>query len=543
MVWIRKTIVICVLACLVGACGTGEDTSNASTAVLAVAPTAQSGPTCEQQVATLGIQLTDLRRAQAAMDADPLTARKGAFSSLDTVVAITEPTAISPVPKTFVIEVTAERIHVQGESLKPYRDRLETQLSRLSPRFDKLVCRGDKATAREIALVIHPDVPWQVVQRIIQAVDDAGAARLLLGFTTSSGVVAPTEAALAQVATIEPAVAFAACPAAVAALADPTAAGQLEAALLACNCKVRPDQVGAFVYAESGLVERADRLPVALGFSFVDPQAKPEAKRIAISVAPDVPWSEAHKPVVDAIRSGGALIASLEGAKIDHKRLAVQATRGDEYCQATSSARALRAIEVFQGKEFTRLTGTGDFSSGLDDARVFGGLLDDDVTEMEGGFGFGKSGFGPGGGGPGWGTIGDGTIGHGSGTDSSNDVGSGSGGMRGRKATRPQVRIGKATVKGGMDKNVVRRYIRRKLPRILYCYEKQLLVRHGIKGTVTSTFAISPQGAAQGSVAKGVHPEVSSCIAGVVKTIRFPKPKDGGKVKVSYSFTFKPTGG
>ena len=195
---------------------------------------------------------------------------------------------------------------------------------------------------------------------------------------------------------------------------------------------------------------------------------------------------------------------------------------------------------------FQSLTGIADFSSGTDDMDVYGGLLGDEVGEMEGGFGYGTSGFGPGGGGTGWGTIGTGnygTIGHGSGTGSGYGVGSGRGGMRGRRASVPQVRIGSATATGDLDKNIIRRYIRRKLAQIKYCYEKELLVRPGLSGTVVTQFQISPTGNVLNSTAKGVHGNVSSCVAGVIKSINFPKPKGGGLVQVRYPFTFRPSGG
>jgi hypothetical protein len=209
------------------------------------------------------------------------------------------------------------------------------------------------------------------------------------------------------------------------------------------------------------------------------------------------------------------------------------------------TAGILGALQQQQGGAFASLTGTGDFSSGLDDANVFGGLLGDEVGEMQGGFGFGKSGFGPGGGGTGWGTIGTGrygTIGHGSGTGSGYGVGAGRGGMRGRRAATPEVRIGNATATGDLDKNIIRRYIRRKLPQIKYCYEKQLLVKPGLSGTVNSAFQISPQGSVLNSSASGVSDDVANCVADVIRTIQFPKPKGGGLVQVRYPFTFRATG-
>ena len=217
--------------------------------------------------------------------------------------------------------------------------------------------------------------------------------------------------------------------------------------------------------------------------------------------------------------------------------------------QAVEQARNagfLGALKMSQGGAFASITGTGDFSSGLDDANVYGGLLGNEAGEMQGGFGFGRSGFGAGGGGTGWGTVGTGrygTIGHGSGTGSGYGTGSGSGGMRGRKSSPPQVRIGNAVATGDLDKNIIRRYIRQKLPRITYCYEKALLVKADLSGTVVTQFQISPQGSVLNSSAQGVSGEVSSCVADVIKTIQFPKPRGGGLVQVRYPFTFRPAGG
>ena len=240
----------------------------------------------------------------------------------------------------------------------------------------------------------------------------------------------------------------------------------------------------------------------------------------------------------DSTRAAGQFAMKNQGAD-------PQIARAEAVEQARDAG-FLGSLRTAQGGAFASLTGTGDFSSGLDDANVYGGLLGDEVGEMQGGFGFGRSGFGPGGGGTGWGTIGTGnygTIGHGSGTGSGYGVGSGRGGMRGRRSSPPSVHIGNAVATGDLDKNIIRRYIRQKLPRITYCYEKQLLVREDLSGTVVTQFQISPQGAVLNSKAEGVSKEVADCVADVIQGIQFPKPKGGGLVQVRYPFTFRPTGG
>ena len=190
------------------------------------------------------------------------------------------------------------------------------------------------------------------------------------------------------------------------------------------------------------------------------------------------------------------------------------------------------------------LSGTGDISSGFDDANVYGGLLGNDAGEANGGFGFGRSGFGPGGGGTGEGTIGVGrygSVGHGSGTGSGYGVGGGRGGMRGRTATIPTVSVGQPAAQGNLDKAIIRRYIKRNIQKIQYCYERELLAHPSLAGKVTTQFLISETGAVKGVTASGVDPNVASCVAGVIKDIEFPKPSSG-VVQVNYPITFWPSG-
>ncbi|HEY1814538.1 MAG TPA: AgmX/PglI C-terminal domain-containing protein [Kofleriaceae bacterium] len=216
--------------------------------------------------------------------------------------------------------------------------------------------------------------------------------------------------------------------------------------------------------------------------------------------------------------------------------------------QAIDQARTagiLGNTALVQGGAFASLTGTGDISSGFDDTNIYGGLLGNEAGEMNGGFGFGRSGFGPGGGGTGWGTIGTGrygTIGHGSGTGSGYGVGGGRGGMRGRTSAVPTVSIGQPNAQGDLDKAIIRRYIKRNIQKIQYCYEKELLAKPGLQGTVQTQFFISPNGNVTASNGSGVDPSVASCVADVIHGIEFPKPKGGGGVQVNYPFTFHPAG-
>ena len=64
-----------------------------------------------------------------------------------------------------------------------------------------------------------------------------------------------------------------------------------------------------------------------------------------------------------------------------------------------------------------------------------------------------------------------------------------------------------------------------------------------LAGTVRVQFVIDARGNVATSSATGLHNKVAQCVASVVRRIRFPAPKGGGIVKVSYPFTFKSSTG
>jgi len=282
-----------------------------------------------------------------------------------------------------------------------------------------------------------------------------------------------------------------------------------------------------------------------------DDKAKPRRKAEPAPVAAEVAAPSDEEKVQAALEQAEREQVAL--AQVAEAQAALEKTVQDQTAptaraegrdEAQRTAGVLGSAALAQGGSFASLTGTGDISSGFDDADIQGGLLGNEAGEMEGGFGFGRSGFGPGGG-TGLGTIGTGrygTIGRGSGTGSGYGTGGGRGGMRGRTAAVPQVRIGQPQCVGDLDKAIVRRYIKRNIAKITYCYEKQLLARPGLEGTVTTRFAITPNGSVLDATASGVDSEVSSCIASVIQVIEFPKPKNG-TVTCSYPFLFRPSGG
>ena len=153
------------------------------------------------------------------------------------------------------------------------------------------------------------------------------------------------------------------------------------------------------------------------------------------------------------------------------------------------------------------------------------------LTPMQG-FGFGTSGFGPGGGGTGWGTIGTGRYG---------TIGTGSGGLGASRKSLPNTSIGNASVSNdSLDKAIIRRYVKRNIAKITYCYEKELLSDAALTGTLTAKFTIDGEGNVSGATASGLNANVQDCVVKTISGIQFPKPKDGKSLDVTYPMTMTP---
>ena len=99
-----------------------------------------------------------------------------------------------------------------------------------------------------------------------------------------------------------------------------------------------------------------------------------------------------------------------------------------------------------------------------------------------------------------------------------------------------------AQTSGGLDKSVIARIVRAHLGQIKQCYERQLLVDPNLFGKVVAKWTIGSDGKV---VLSGIkkstmgHRAVENCVVGKIRHWKFPKPKGGGKVIVSYPFLFK----
>jgi hypothetical protein len=74
------------------------------------------------------------------------------------------------------------------------------------------------------------------------------------------------------------------------------------------------------------------------------------------------------------------------------------------------------------------------------------------------------------------------------------------------------------------------------MPQITYCYEKELLAKPTLTGTVRAQFLIGADGRVAASQASGGDAAVAACIAKVISRIEFPRSRTGTSTRVNYPF-------
>lgn len=178
--------------------------------------------------------------------------------------------------------------------------------------------------------------------------------------------------------------------------------------------------------------------------------------------------------------------------------------------------------------------GPGGLGSGINNA--MGGLQGSEMGDAGGAGGLGTRGSGAGGGGNALGIGGLGTHGgRGSGGYGNIDLGG-----RGKGETR--VVPGRTIIQGSLSKEEIGRVIRRNLARFKYCYEKQLNSNPNLTGKISVYFTIAPTGSvADASIRETSMNDINveSCVEKVMRSLKFPQPRGGGIVVVTYPFVFQ----
>jgi len=168
------------------------------------------------------------------------------------------------------------------------------------------------------------------------------------------------------------------------------------------------------------------------------------------------------------------------------------------------------------------------------------------VGDASGNSGLGARGKGPGGGGLSMASMGLGALGTaGFGGGGDGDYGNNAANLGKKQEREVVISQGTPVIRGSLDKELIRRVIKRHINQIRYCYERQLQASPGLNGKVRIEWVITAQGGVRNTkVVESTMADVKveRCMKRKIRTWLFPKPKGGGIVIVTYPWVLKPTG-
>ncbi|MCX7943849.1 MAG: AgmX/PglI C-terminal domain-containing protein [Deltaproteobacteria bacterium] len=225
------------------------------------------------------------------------------------------------------------------------------------------------------------------------------------------------------------------------------------------------------------------------------------------------------------------------------KRAAVKAIKPDDR-EIVQKVGVLKMFGKSGGMFAGGSTLFGGKGLGGDLQNAIGGLFGSQIGDARGSGGLGLRGVGPGGGGSSLDSIGIGTVGTRGRGAGQGGYGYGVGSIGGKKEHDIGISGGTPMVLGSLDKELIRRVIRAHANEIRYCYELELAKNPGLWGKVSVNFVISPTGSVQSAKVKETtlnNQNVENCIISKVKGWKFPEPKGGGIVIVTYPFILKRT--
>lgn len=210
--------------------------------------------------------------------------------------------------------------------------------------------------------------------------------------------------------------------------------------------------------------------------------------------------------------------------------------------EAIDTAQA--AINSLEG-ELSSVWGEGNQAIGSDAVSALGNMFGDKTGAAAGFGGLGVAGAGRGGGGFGEASIGVGNVGtRGRGGGGNSGYGRGQSRLGNKSTKQPKVIPGKPIVQGSLDRETIRRVIRRHRAEYRYCYERELNRKRDLNGKIKVKFTIAGNGsviASQVVESTMKNAGVENCLASKIKRWVFPAPKGGGIVIVTYPFIFKPS--
>jgi len=219
--------------------------------------------------------------------------------------------------------------------------------------------------------------------------------------------------------------------------------------------------------------------------------------------------------------------------------------------EAAARVRTTGVLGLLNGTQSSALTSVlaDGPVMGQDAKDVVGNLVATTIGGAYGPGGLGLTGTGTGGAGTGDALLGTGsltTIGrYGQGPGGDGHYGQAVGRLGRRTARGPDIMIGTASVTGTLDKEIIRREVRRHMNEVRYCYDQGLVRKPELQGRLVVRFTIAPTGrvlAAAPQSSTLMMASVESCVVQAVQRWQFPQPAGGGLAMVSYPFLFSRAG-
>ncbi|MCY1033704.1 TonB family protein [Corallococcus sp. BB11-1] len=265
----------------------------------------------------------------------------------------------------------------------------------------------------------------------------------------------------------------------------------------------------------------------------IAPEKKVEAKKLQLSGV-----EEGAKAKDEEGKFGKEEAKQAEAAPSKPGTNVVDKSKKEKDRQVVGKVGLLGALKGMKGGA-SDVFGPGGIGTGINNS--LGGLKGGAAMgDAQGVGGLGSRGTGNGGGGTALGIGGLGTQGTGRGVGGSGGIDLGG---RGKSVTK--VIPGKTTVVGGLDKDVIAKVIRRHQNEIKYCYESELNKNPSLAGKVAVAFTIDPAGAvADANVSETTlgSNAAENCMISRIRRWKFPEPKGGGVVSVTYPWLFSPSG-
>jgi len=233
----------------------------------------------------------------------------------------------------------------------------------------------------------------------------------------------------------------------------------------------------------------------------------------------------------------------------ENKRFAIEGNQEEielarERAKQEAIDTAQAAINSLEG-ELSSVWGEGNQAIGSDAVSALGNMFGDKTGAAAGFGGLGVAGAGRGGGGFGDASIGVGNVGtKGRGGGGNSGYGRGQSRLGRKSGKQPKVIPGNPIVQGSLDRETIRRVIRRHRAEYRYCYERELNRKRDLNGKIKVKFTIAGNGsviASQVVESTMKNAGVENCLAAKIKRWVFPAPKGGGIVIVTYPFIFKPS--